>query len=73
MEANHAGRDGVVAGGPGLGPGGLCGRCAWARRVTSAKGSAFLRCGRSDDDPQYPRYPALPVARCAGFEQRSAD
>ena len=49
--------------------GGLCRRCYWARVVTGGKGSRFLRCGRSDDDPRYARYPALPMRTCAGFEE----
>lgn len=49
---------------------GLCTRCEWARAVESAKGSRFLRCGRSDTDPRFPRYPQLPVLTCDGFERR---
>lgn len=49
---------------------GLCGRCRWARVVESARGSRFLRCARSDDDDRYPRYRALPVLTCPGFEER---
>jgi hypothetical protein len=47
---------------------GLCGRCEHARRIVSDKGSIFWRCGRSETDPAFPRYPALPVVRCPGFE-----
>jgi hypothetical protein len=47
---------------------GLCATCRWARVVENARGSAFLRCGRSDLDATYRRYPQLPVLRCAGFE-----
>ena len=47
---------------------GLCARCAHARPVTSARGSTFWRCARSEWDPRFPRYPRLPVLRCAGFE-----
>ena len=47
---------------------GLCGRCAWARNVESARGSTFLRCGRHDDDERFAKYPRLPVLQCAGFE-----
>jgi hemoglobin len=47
---------------------GLCGHCRWARRVESAKGSTFLRCGRSDEDPRFRKYPQLPMLSCAGFE-----
>ncbi len=49
---------------------GLCARCEWARTIESAKGSRFLRCGRSDADPRFPRYPPLPVLTCDGFERR---
>jgi hypothetical protein len=48
-------------------PAGLCAGCRWARRLASAR-SAFLRCDRSDTDPGFPRYPALPVVACAGYE-----
>lgn len=51
---------------------GLCASCRWARVIESARGSAFLRCGRSDLDAAYRRYPPLPMLRCAGFEAREA-
>ncbi len=47
---------------------GLCARCAHARRITSAKGSTFVLCGRSATDARFPKYPPLPVVRCAGYE-----
>jgi hypothetical protein len=28
----------------------------------------FWRCERSLTEPAYPRYPALPMLRCTGFE-----
>ena len=49
---------------------GLCGGCSWGRQVTTARGSRFLRCGRSDADPTYARYPALPVRHCFGFDEQ---
>jgi len=52
---------------PGTTPRGLCDACLWARLVRSQRGSGFLRCGRSDTEPDYPRYPALPVRSCPGF------
>ena len=52
---------------------GLCERCDWTRVVASARGSAFLRCGRSDFDGRFPRYPRLPVLECVGFEGRATD
>jgi hypothetical protein len=47
---------------------GLCGRCVHAREVVSGRGFGFVLCGRSREDPLYPRYPRLPVLRCPGFE-----
>jgi hypothetical protein len=46
---------------------GLCAGCLHARIVRS-KRSTFWLCERSKTDPRFPRYPTLPVVRCAGFE-----
>ena len=58
------------AAGPGVEgpPPGLCAGCRHARRIETARGSRFWLCERSFHDPAFPRYPALPVLRCAGFE-----
>jgi hypothetical protein len=45
---------------------GLCGSCRHARPARSPR-STFVRCALADRDPAFPRYPALPVERCAGF------
>jgi hypothetical protein len=47
---------------------GLCATCRHARTVTSARGSTFVLCARSYDDPRFPKYPRLPVRACAGHE-----
>jgi 3-isopropylmalate/(R)-2-methylmalate dehydratase large subunit len=52
---------------------GVCARCRWRRWIVSHRGGRFLRCGRSDVDPRFPRFPPLPVARCAGFEGDKLD
>jgi hypothetical protein len=52
-------------------PAGLCATCRHARRIVSGKGSAFWLCRRSETDPAFPRYPALPVLRCTGYEPES--
>jgi len=52
---------------------GLCAECAHARRIASARGSVFILCERSATDPRFPKYPRLPVVRCAGYEPRDAD
>jgi len=35
--------------------------------------SVFWLCGRSRTEPEFPRYPRLPVLECAGFEAAAAD
>jgi hypothetical protein len=47
---------------------GLCATCQHAHRITTARGSIFWRCRRSETDPAYARYPHLPVLECAGHE-----
>jgi hypothetical protein len=46
---------------------GLCASCTNAHPITSSKGSVFIRCDLSFNDPRFPRYPALPVLRCSGY------
>ena len=45
---------------------GLCATCAHAR-VVQGRRSSFLRCGLSDTDPRFDRYPGLPVLECLGY------
>ncbi len=52
--------------------GGLCASCRFRRDVTSGRGSTFLLCERSRTDPRFPKYPPLPVTRCAGYEPTTA-
>ncbi len=47
---------------------GLCAGCVHGRPVATARGSLFWLCRRSATDRHYPRYPALPVLACPGFE-----
>jgi hypothetical protein len=49
---------------------GLCGDCRNARPIETRRGSRFVLCDLSRTDPRFPRYPPLPVLRCAGFEAR---
>ena len=49
----------------------LCERCGWVREVVTPRGSRFLLCGLSRDDPRYPKYPPQPVWRCDGFREES--
>lgn len=49
---------------------GLCVRCAHVRLVEGRGASVFYLCERSFEDPRFPRYPAIPVLACSGFEPR---
>lgn len=49
---------------------GLCDSCAHQRVIRNTRGSSFSLCERSRVDPDYPRYPRLPVVECAGWESR---
>jgi hypothetical protein len=48
-------------------PAGLCVTCVHAQAIESSKGSTFLLCRLSFTDPRFPKYPPLPVLRCAGY------
>ncbi|HYM44636.1 MAG TPA: hypothetical protein VES65_00535 [Solirubrobacteraceae bacterium] len=49
-------------------PAGLCDTCGHRVTVRNTRGSVFSLCGRSRQDPAYPRYPRLPVLACDGYE-----
>jgi hypothetical protein len=51
---------------------GLCLRCRHARTVRS-RTSLFWMCERSKTDPDFARYPRLPMLACRGFEPPEAD
>ncbi|HEY2405914.1 MAG TPA: hypothetical protein VGI10_07925 [Polyangiaceae bacterium] len=46
---------------------GLCASCQFRKIVRSQRASEFWLCERSRREPQFPRYPTLPVLRCAGY------
>ena len=52
---------------------GLCADCRHARVQRTARGSAFWRCLRAEEDPRFVRYPALPVRTCRGHERGESD
>ena len=52
---------------------GLCAACLWVRRVSSSRGRQFYLCERSVSEPDFPKYPVLPVRQCRGFEQADGD
>jgi hypothetical protein len=51
---------------------GLCATCAHCRIVRSAR-SAFYLCQRSLTDPNFEKYPSLPMICCSGHELATAD
>jgi hypothetical protein len=48
-------------------PHGLCDACRHQRLVPNTRGSVFSLCERSRTEPEFPRYPRIPVAQCPGF------
>jgi hypothetical protein len=48
---------------------GLCDSCRHQRIVRNTRGSSFSLCERSRTDPDFPRYPRLPVSECRGYER----
>jgi hypothetical protein len=48
-------------------PVGLCETCVHRQLVPNTRGSVFYLCGRSRTEPQYERYPRLPVLKCPGY------
>ena len=53
-------------------PQSLCERCAWMRRIETPKGSTFLLCQLSSEDPRYAKYPAQPKLECSGYRARES-
>lgn len=49
---------------------GLCADCDHLVRVQSPRGSVFALCGMSKHDARFPKYPVLPVTRCAAHAPR---
>ena len=47
---------------------GLCRTCRHGMLVKSTRGATFYRCGLSDHDPAFARYPPLPVDKCTGYD-----
>ncbi|HYN20005.1 MAG TPA: hypothetical protein VE078_03520 [Thermoanaerobaculia bacterium] len=50
---------------------GLCETCEHLRLLAS-RNSVFVRCGKAETDPAFPRYPPIPVVRCAGYRRETA-
>jgi hypothetical protein len=52
---------------------GLCANCVHARVIGNARGSLFYFCSLSKINPEYAKYPRLPVLRCSGFQPANPD
>jgi hypothetical protein len=46
---------------------GLCDHCAHQQLVTSGRGSQFSLCRLGLKDPDWPKYPPMPVLRCPRY------
>ena len=53
-------------------PAGLCDTCRHQRIIRNTRGSEFSLCERSRTEPEFPRYPRLPVLECRGYEEGTA-
>ena len=49
---------------------GLCADCAHVRWIKSDRGSTFVLCELSARDPNFSKYPRLPVLSCSGHERK---
>jgi hypothetical protein len=50
---------------------GLCDRCVHQKLIKSGRGSVFSMCRLGLADPDWPKYPRMPVERCTRFEASS--
>ncbi|PYV84451.1 MAG: hypothetical protein DMG93_04685 [Acidobacteria bacterium] len=48
---------------------GLCTDCQHMRRVESERGSRFYLCERALSEPEFAKYPRLPVVKCSGYKR----
>jgi hypothetical protein len=49
---------------------GLCDACAHQKLIGTTRGSTFSMCRRGLDDPDWPKYPPMPVLRCPRYAPR---
>ena len=47
---------------------GLCADCRHVRRVRSQRASVFYLCQLAVANSSFPKYPALPVLACSGYD-----
>jgi hypothetical protein len=51
---------------------GLCDACVHQQLVRSGRGSTFSMCRIGLKDPDWPKYPRMPVLRCPRYDARPA-
>ncbi len=51
---------------------GLCATCENRKEIRSDRGSVFIQCALGLSDAAWPKYPRLPVLRCAGYAESGA-
>jgi len=51
---------------------GLCGDCVHAQTIHSHRSSIFYLCRLGLTDPQFPKYPRLPVRACDAYRPRES-
>jgi hypothetical protein len=49
---------------------GLCDTCTHQKLIRSGRGSEFSMCLLHKTDERFPKYPRIPVERCAGYDPR---
>jgi hypothetical protein len=49
---------------------GLCDSCRHQRLISNTRGSTFSMCERSKNEPEFPKYPRVPVLECKGYEKK---
>jgi hypothetical protein len=54
-------------------PFGLCDTCANQKLIKSGRGSTFSMCRLGLKDPDWPKYPRMPVQRCPRYDGESGD
>ena len=47
---------------------GLCETCVHQKLIESDRGRKFVMCALSVTNPDFPKYPRLPVLECSGYE-----
>ncbi len=47
---------------------GLCADCEHMTKIVAARGRTFYMCRRGLTEPEFPKYPRLPVLVCGGHQ-----